>query len=247
MIYKKKLKTKQFLLGENKEVTNYILKLAEENTSCVILPCSLNDMAVSADSLYWEKIYRKISFCVTDGMPLVWFFNLKYKLDCERVYGPDLMRDLLKKSQLIGLKHFFYGSSVETLKDLNQKTKKIYPNLNIVGMVSPPYRKLLVSEEAEYLKEIRMSQADILWIGLSSPKQVELAVKWQMFLPNVTIICVGAAFDFIAGSKIFAPQIIQKLGLEWLFRLITEPKRLYVRYLIMIPRFLIKELFFVFR
>jgi N-acetylglucosaminyldiphosphoundecaprenol N-acetyl-beta-D-mannosaminyltransferase len=246
MINRFTLQEQQFLIGNSDSVTSYIVKLIETSSNKVILPCSLNDMAMASENDYWSKIYCRVSYCLTDGMPLVWYFNFKYSLSCERVYGPDLMRDILNKSQSLDVKHFFYGASKDTLFNLKNNVKKAYPKINIEGMISPPYRKLTIGEEANYLNKIKLTNSNVLWIGLSSPKQVELAVRWQKLLPGVTIMCVGAAFDFIAGSKVSAPSIIQRVGLEWLFRLITEPSRLYKRYLIQIPKFILKELFLLF-
>ena len=232
----------KFLAGKKKNIVNYLFNLIIKRRSAVILPCSLNDLAESSENLNLRKVYKKVDFNVTDGMPLVWFFTIKLKVLCERVYGPDLMLEILKKSQHTELKHFFYGSSGETLSKLEKYIIQLFPKIKIVGSISPPYRKLNLIEEAHYLHQIRTKKIDLLWVGLSSPKQVELAVRWKNFLPNTTILCVGAAFDFIADSKIKAPKLIQLLGLEWLFRLSTEPRRLYKRYLIKIPSFLIRTL-----
>lgn len=240
-----------FLVGKKRAITQLILKkINEKKGSFVLLPTSLNDLASIDENKKLRRIYQKVHFCVTDGMPLVWFFNIKSIFSgkgiiAERIYGPDLMKDILEFGNN-NTTHFFYGSSEQTLFDLEKNLKMLYSNLKVVEMISPPFRKLTLLEEANYIIEILKSRADVLWIGLSSPKQVELAVRWSHFLPNTKIMCVGAAFDFMAKKQAMAPRIIQNLGLEWLFRLIIDPLRLWRRYLILIPKFVFKRIYYFF-
>lgn len=242
--------TFNFKVGKRETITNFILNKIVEKKGFTLLPTSLNDLASVDFDLSLKKSYQKISFCVTDGMPLVWFFNFKKlikkeKLTAERVYGPELMRDVLVNGNK-NTNHFFYGSSQETLLSLENNIKKIAPQTKVLELISPPFRNLTLAEEAMYILKIRKSQADVLWIGLSSPKQVVLAGRWSKFLPGVAIMCVGAAFDFLAEKKVMAPDLIKSTGFEWLFRLLIEPKRLWKRYLVVIPRFLFKKFYFLF-
>ncbi|NCO12596.1 MAG: hypothetical protein AUJ41_04100 [Candidatus Pacebacteria bacterium CG1_02_43_31] len=239
-----------FLVGKRNTITQLVLKKINEKKGFILLPTSLNDLASIDENKKLREIYQKVDFCVTDGMSLVWFFNFKslFKREkgmAERIYGPDLMKNILEFGD-INVSHFFYGSSWQTLSNLENYLKKLSPNIKIVKMISPPFRKLTLIEEATYIIKIIKSRADVLWIGLSSPKQVELAARWSHFLPNMKIMCVGAAFDFLARRQVMAPKIIQKLGLEWLFRLIMNPVRLWRRYLISIPGYILKKIYFFF-
>lgn len=242
---KERLDGLSFLVGTTVEVTSFVLKKIGSRQGFVLLPTSLNDLA-SRNSDVLRKAYQRVDYCVTDGVPLVWFFNFFRKkngeLLAQRVYGPTLMADILK-DDLGNLNHFFYGSSAETIQNLLVNIKKNNKALKIVGQVSPPFRPLSLREEAIYLAKIKSVKANVLWIGLSSPKQVILAVRWSRFLPGVSILCVGAAFDFLAKRQLMAPRLVQNLGFEWLFRLLVDPKRLWRRYLITIPKYLLTRLF----
>lgn len=231
-----KLEHLNFLIGRRREVTQFVLRKIGTRQSFILLPTSLNDLAAASGSQKLLAAYRQVDFCVTDGMPLVWFFR------GERVYGPTLMKNILGKNQG-GTKHFFYGSTAQTLAKLTKNLKDLVPQTRVVGKIAPPFRPLTKKEEVKYLAQIRHSRANVLWIGLSSPKQVELAARWQRFLPGVSIMCVGAAFDFLAGKQVMAPSWVQKNGWEWLFRFLVEPKRLWHRYLVTIPGYLLKKAF----
>lgn len=237
-----------FLVGNKNQVTNFIFNLICQQKSFILLPASLNDLAEANKSANNKKSYKKVTYCVTDGMPLVWLFNYRSfgffkQKQYERVYGPTLMKEIFGFNAK-EINHFLYGSSSEVLTKLNRNIIDSTPNTQIVGQISPPFRQLTLSEEARFIFEIRKSKATVLWLGLSSPKQVLLAARWSKFLPNVGIMCVGAAFDFLAKKQVMAPPVLQKNGLEWLFRLIVSPKRLWKRYLVTIPSYLIKRILF---
>jgi len=242
-----KLEGLDFLVGARDEVTNFIFKQITGHTSFVLLPTSLNDIASINGNLPLTRKYQEVDYCLTDGMPLVWWFNLecfflRKKEKIQRLYGPTLMRDILGKSDN-QVKHFLYGSSPQTITNLAKEIIKLNPSIKIVGKISPPFGDLSLADEASFLAEIRKVKADVLWIGLSSPKQVYLATRWKHFLPQVGVMCVGAAFDFLSKKQPMAPRFVQKVGLEWLFRLFVSPKRLWKRYLILIPIYLFKKLF----
>jgi N-acetylglucosaminyldiphosphoundecaprenol N-acetyl-beta-D-mannosaminyltransferase len=220
-------------------VLRSILERVRKRASLITLPCSLYDIAQLASSPDLAQKYRNVDIFTTDGMPLVWWGRWKMGKPVERVYGPDLMRSVLIKFQGKKFSHVFYGSSKRTLKRLHKAIRSFAPKTNILEMISPPFRALTSYEERQYLEIIRRHNPNVLWIGLSSPKQVVLASKWKAYLPNTSIFCVGAAFDLLAGTKPMAPKWMQRMGLEWLFRLLTEPRRLWKRYLFDIPLFLL--------
>ena len=176
-----------------------------------------------------------------DGMPLVWALRSCGYLLRDRVYGPDFF-ELCLSSQRGTTRHYFFGSTDDTLTKLRQKLTTRFPGILIAGMYSPPFRPLTPEEEADIINNINESNADIVWVGLGAPKQ-ELwinATAGRIHAPVVA--AVGAAFDFLAGTVRQAPDWMQRFGLEWLFRLIMEPRRLWFRYLYYNPLFVLKFL-----
>lgn len=166
-----------------------------------------------------------------DGVPIVWALRALVRGDQERVYGPELMRRAMIESDRLGWAHYLYGSTPETLARLREAIEAVAPNANIVGSFSPPFRAMDETETEESLEAIRASGADVVWVGLGMPKQELWMDSIRAQLPGVALLGVGAAFDFLAGTKKQAPAWMQKAGLEWLFRLIQEPRRLWRRYI----------------
>lgn len=172
-----------------------------------------------------------------DGMAVVWMGRMRGYKNIRRVYGPELMQNICGISLKKGYRHYFYGSTRETLDKLQEKLGKKYPGLIIRGSFSPPFRPLTKDEDDKIVEEINRSNSDIVWVGLGSPKQDLWMYRHRDRINASVMIGVGAAFDFLAGIKPQAPRWIRNNGFEWLFRLVTEPKRLWRRYLIDYPRF----------
>jgi N-acetylglucosaminyldiphosphoundecaprenol N-acetyl-beta-D-mannosaminyltransferase len=178
------------------------------------------------------------SLTVPDGQPLVWAMNaLGHDLP-SRVYGPELMARHCERSARTGTRMFLYGGRNQgALVQLALNLRTQYPGLKIVGGYAPPFRPLDPDEEAAVAGEINRSGADIVWVGIGVPKQEKWMAAMRDRLDAPVLVGVGAAFDFHAGLTAQAPNWIQSLGLEWLFRLATEPRRLWKRYLRYNPRF----------
>jgi N-acetylglucosaminyldiphosphoundecaprenol N-acetyl-beta-D-mannosaminyltransferase len=185
-----------------------------------------------------RKIHNQAGMVTPDGMPMVWANHLQGNKQTSRVYGPDFMLAVCEASKEKGYKHFFYGGAEHVPGLLKEKLTEKFPHLDVVGTYSPPFRALTEEEDAEICKMIDDSGADIVWIGLSTPKQERWMSAHTGKIKAPVMIGVGAAFDFHAGLKSQAPKWMQKSGLEWFYRLITEPKRLGKRYLINNPTFL---------
>ena len=147
----------------------------------------------------------------------------------ERTTGPDYLKEIISISEEQGYRHYFYGSTEETLKKLEESLKKDYPEVQIAGMYSPPFRPLSAEEDLEITKKINESHADFVWVGLGAPKQECWMAEHQGKI-NGFMVGVGAAFDYMAGNIERAPLWMQKMNLEWLYRLMQEPKRLFKRY-----------------
>jgi N-acetylglucosaminyldiphosphoundecaprenol N-acetyl-beta-D-mannosaminyltransferase len=178
------------------------------------------------------------SLTVPDGQPLVWAMNaLGHDLP-SRVYGPELMARHCERSARTGARLFLYGGRNQgALVQLALNLRTQYPGLKIVGGYAPPFRPLDPDEEAAVAAEINRSGADVVWVGIGVPKQEKWMAAMRARLDAPVLVGVGAAFDFHAGLTAQAPNWIQSLGLEWLFRLATEPRRLWKRYLRYNPRF----------
>jgi len=180
------------------------------------------------------------AFSQPDGMPLVWAmktYGCKIK---DRVYGPDTFEVCMKSSATMGFKHFFYGSTKKTLNLLKEKMLKKFPDLIISGSYSPPFRPLTNEEEINVAKKINDSGANLVWVGLGAPKQEIWVDKMARKLSAPVVIAIGAAFDFHAGTVKQAPDWMQNNGLEWLYRFIQEPRRLWFRYLYYNPLYIMK-------
>lgn len=167
-----------------------------------------------------------------DGMPVVWLGRLLGHKNIRRVYGPELMQKICAVSEKKKYKNYFYGSSPDVLSKLKEKLKRQYSGLIISGSFSPPFRPLTEEEDKKIVEEINNCAPDILWVGLGSPKQDLWMYEHRQRINAPVMVGVGAAFDFLAGTKPQAPPWVRDNGFEWLFRLLTEPNRLWRRYLV---------------
>jgi N-acetylglucosaminyldiphosphoundecaprenol N-acetyl-beta-D-mannosaminyltransferase len=175
---------------------------------------------------------------VPDGQPLVWAMNALGHDLSSRVYGPDLMARYCERAALTGSRMFLYGGRNQgALVQLALNLRTRYPGLNIVGGYAPPFRPLTGEEETFVLDEINRSQADVVWVGIGVPKQEKWMAAMRARLRAPVLVGVGAAFDFHAGLVPQAPSWMQSMGLEWAYRLLQEPGRLWRRYLRYNPRF----------
>lgn len=186
-----------------------------------------------------REIYNSSGLTTPDGMAIVWLLRWAGHKNVERVYGPDLLLAACQRSREAGWRHYFYGGAPGVAETLVVALKEKNPDLSVVGIESPPFRILTQNEDAAACERIRASQADILWVGLGSPKQEVWMSEHFQQLGVPVIVGVGAAFDFISGVKPQAPRWMQRSGLEWLFRLVSEPSRLWRRYILGYPRFVV--------
>ena len=175
-----------------------------------------------------------------DGMPMVWAGKLRGHREMNRVYGPDLMNLVCDWSRQKNYTHFFYGGADGVALELKRRLEEKFPGLKVVGTYTPPFRALNADEEAELVRTVAVLKPDMIWVGLSTPKQERFMAQYGPKLEATLMFGVGAAFDFHAGRVRQAPRWMQRSGLEWLFRLGCEPKRLWKRYLKNNPIFLWK-------
>jgi N-acetylglucosaminyldiphosphoundecaprenol N-acetyl-beta-D-mannosaminyltransferase len=178
------------------------------------------------------------SFLTTpDGMPTVWIGHLTGHNDMQQVSGADFMLQVCKSSVHTGSRHFLYGGKPGVAERLRDVLMERFPGLKIVGTYTPPFRSLNHTEEADLHQRLLEAKVDILWCGISTPKQERFMAKYIELMPVKLMVGVGAAFDINAGLLKDSPQWIKKCGLQWAHRLWQEPRRLWRRYLLNIPRF----------
>ncbi len=178
-----------------------------------------------------KGIFNQSGLTTPDGMAIVWLLKLKGYPHVTRVYGPDLMQAVCKRSVEGGAyRHFFFGGAPGVAEKLSARLQAQFPGLKVVGVYCPPFRALTEEEDENLIQQIRTAQPDILWVGVSTPKQEVWMADHIGRIGVPVMVGVGAAFDFLSGTKKQAPRWIRSLGFEWLFRLLSEPKRLAPRY-----------------
>jgi N-acetylglucosaminyldiphosphoundecaprenol N-acetyl-beta-D-mannosaminyltransferase len=167
-----------------------------------------------------------------DGTPLVWF-GRRAGLEgfTKRIYGPDLTVAVCDEGRRHGVRHYLYGASSEVVEAFAAHLRARFPDIEIVGIESPPFRALEPGEQDALVARIRATDANLVWVGLGTPKQDAFVDAFRDRI-GVPLLAVGAAFDFLAGEKKMAPRWMQDRGLEWLYRLLSEPRRLWKRYLV---------------
>jgi len=185
-----------------------------------------------------QSIHNRADAVVPDGMPLSWLGWWYGHREMDRVYGPDLMLAMMKLSAEKGYTNYFYGGKAGVAEELGCRMAERFPGLTVVGTYAPPFGPLSPPEEASFLKEINALKPDLLWIGMSTPKQEIQMAAFSGKVETKVMLGVGAAFDFHTGRVCQAPRWIQRAGCEWLFRLCREPRRLANRYLRNNPLFL---------
>ena len=199
---------------------------------------SVHGLIVASEDPKFRDILNRATIVTADGMPLAWFGRLSKQRGMERVYGPDLMLRVCELSADRGLRHFFYGGDESVADDLAQTMVKRFPGLRVAGTYCPPFRPLCHDEMKDIADKINSSNADIVWVGLSTPKQERWIDVIREGLETKVLLSVGAAFDFHTGRVPQAPAWVQRFGIEWFFRLTREPRRLWKRYAHNNPRFL---------
>jgi N-acetylglucosaminyldiphosphoundecaprenol N-acetyl-beta-D-mannosaminyltransferase len=213
-----------------------VLQLSRNGTGYVCI-ANVHMVMEAFDHAPFQRIVNHAALVTPDGVPLVWALRLLGLRNATRVYGPTLTRLICEVASRSGISVGFYGGNEEIIRLLREKLLRDLPSLIFAYAYAPPFRPLTGDEDKRVVDEITASGARVLFIGLGCPKQERWMADHLGKIPAV-MIGVGAAFDFIAGVKPQAPAWMQKVGLEWLFRLATEPRRLWKRYLYNNPRFI---------
>lgn len=190
---------------------------------------NVHTTVMAYENAHYRAIQNSAAMALPDGAPLSRYSRAAGFRKAERVTGPDLMTELFRRSDRNGYRHFFYGSTQQTLDDMRTALQRDYPGMVIAGMYSPPFRPLTQEEDREVTARINDARPDVVWVGLGAPKQEEWMYDHRGKL-NAVAIGVGAGFDYVAGHISRAPGIMQTLCLEWLYRLMQDPRRLWKRY-----------------
>lgn len=226
---KKKLISINLTLGLYKDFINEIIDLGKNRTSSYVCIANVHMCIEAYKDQSFAEMANNADVATPDGMPLVKGLKWLYGIEQEKVSGPDLMPLLLKEAASKELSVFFYGSTLEVLEKLRIICNERYPNLKIAGMVSPPFRKLSNEEIQNDIDLMNDSGANIIFVALGCPKQERWMAEMKGKI-NAIMIGVGGAFPMLAGIEQRAPLWMQKNMLEWLYRLIQDPKRLFKRY-----------------
>ncbi len=199
--------------------------------------CTVHGVMDCQRSAELRRIFNTAGLVTPDGMPLVWLGRARHP-HVSRVYGPDLMLAELERSIAKGHRHFFYGGGPGVGRRLAEKMSARFPGLKVTGFIEPPFAPFEELASPEVAARINAAGADVVWVGIGSPKQERWMARMRTLLEAPVLIGVGAAFDFHSCSVRQAPRWMQRSGLEWLYRLVTEPRRLWRRYLVDNPWFI---------
>lgn len=235
---------KYSILGVNVHAVDYDFAVAKIVAAAQSKsPCAMSALAVHGvmtgfmDSVHIRRL-NGMDLVVPDGQPVRWALGLIHKQWLpDRVYGPNLTLKVAQEFAAKGLSVYLYGSKLEVLNKFAKKLQQRFPNLKIAGIEPSKFRRLSESERIELADRIEASGANAIFLGLGCPRQEVWAYEYRNLL-KIPILAVGAAFDFHAGTLPQAPKLLQDLGLEWLYRLVQEPKRLWRRYVILNPLYL---------
>lgn len=188
-------------------------------------------------------LHGQAGMVTPDGMPLVWLARRRGHVQTSRACGADLVDELCRVSVEHGLRHYFYGGKPGVAERMAKALSERFPGLQVVGTSTPPFRPLTPVEDAESTAALSAARPHVVWVGLSTPTQEYWMRDHVGRIPGATLIGVGAAFDFHAGGIKRAPQWMQNMGFEWFHRLASEPRRLWVRYLVLAPKFVVHATF----
>ncbi len=232
----------RFLLGTRVDGTSYphavqqIRTWAAARTSRYVCVANVHVVMEAHDDADFRRLINDADLVTPDGMPLVWALRLLGIEPAQRVYGPDLTLHLCREAAAAGLPIGLYGGTPESLADFTAALERWFPGIQVGCAIAPPFRPLTPDEDAAYTRQIIDAGVRILFVGIGCPKQERWMAAHKDRIPAV-MIGVGAAFDFHSGRVRQAPAWMQRIGLEWAFRLATEPRRLWKRYAKHNPRF----------
>lgn len=227
----------QTVVTNMESVTDEIIRNIEPLRGKYICLTNVHTTIMAKGSEEYRRVQNNSCMALPDGKPISFVQRMCGFSEARQVPGPDLMPALWKKTAGTGIKHYFYGSSEKTIEGLKKQMREQYPDTQVAGMYSPPFRPLSAEEDEKVIRHINESRADILWVGLGAPKQEQWMYEHRDRI-NCLMIGVGAGFDFHAGTVKRAPLWMREHYMEWLYRLFQDPKRLWKRYVVTNVRFI---------
>ncbi len=219
------------------EAISILQDWAKDSKGRYVSTCPVYTLMMCRENPQVMQAVNGADMVTADGMPIVWVQRRRGNTQAERVYGPDVMEALLARTANTPIKHYFWGGLAGVADTLVQRMQAQHPLLKVAGVYSPPISAVGDTPDPEVVKRLNESGADVIWVGLGSPKQDLWMMRYRPVLKAPLLIGVGAAFDMLAGVKSQAPRWMQRSGLEWVFRLAQEPRRLGRRYLVYNPLF----------
>jgi N-acetylglucosaminyldiphosphoundecaprenol N-acetyl-beta-D-mannosaminyltransferase len=219
------------------EAVEKLISWASDSKGRYVSTCPVYTLMMCREKPEVMQAVNGADMVTADGMPIVWVQRRRGNTQAERVYGPDVMEALLARTANTSIKHYFWGGLPGVADTLVQRMQAQHPALKVAGIYSPPISPVGDTPDPAVVKRLNESGADVIWVGLGSPKQDLWMRLYRPVLNAPLLIGVGAAFDMLAGVKSQAPKWMQRSGLEWLFRLAQEPRRLGRRYLVYNPLF----------
>lgn len=225
--------------GNIDDLINIIFKDKPQQTRCVSFSGAHGLVESELDKSY-KDVLKSFYLNLADGMPLVWISKIKGAKKIERSFGPFFFRECMQRTSTHEIKHFFCGGQKGVAQELKKASEEKFINFNVVGTFTPPFKKVEEFDYEQIAEDINRCNPDIIWIGLSTPKQEKFALSLSNYVRASYIFSVGAAFDYFTDPKLkFAPRWIQHMGFEWFFRLLQEPNRLFKRYIKIVPLFIL--------
>ncbi len=214
--------------------------IKERQASRYVAVCNVHMIVEAERNSSFRKVIDAAALVVPDGSPLMWIGRRQGFPLARRCYGPDLFQEFAASTAAKGYRHYLYGGHPGVGEKVAERLRQDYPNLSIAGISSPPFRKLTPAEDEAAVQEINASGADILWVALGCPRQEIWMYEHRDRLNVPVLVGVGQAFDIYSGRVAQAPEWMREHGLEWFYRLVTNPRRLWRRYLIYNSEFLIR-------
>lgn len=218
--------------------TDVVMSLIADRRRAIVAVTGVHGVMEAQDDRAFKAALNHADLNVPDGMPLVWLGKMAGFSDVGRVFGPDLMLAVTERMSRLGQSAFYYGGQPGVAEELAAEMARRFPGIRTAGTYCPPFRDLSGAEEDSVVAAINGSGADIVWVGLSTPKQERWMTRFRPRLIQPVLIGVGAAFDYNTGRILRAPRWMQRCALEWLYRVYQDPRRLWRRYARNNPRFL---------
>lgn len=218
---------------------NKLAELARVRSGGYVCVTGAHGVVSSQNNDEFRQLLNGAAMNTLDGQPVVWLARFKGHSRAGRVTGRELVYDVVGSDPSGEIRHIFIGATAEVTDRIVERLRALNPRISLAPPINPPFKPLSDEELDALCREIETSEPAIIWIGLSTPKQEQLAVRLSHRLPHIPVVAIGAGFDFVAGLKPVAPGFVTKLGLEWFFRMMSEPKRLVSRYADIVPKFIV--------